>query len=179
MAPKLREQVGKRDPFESASQEAYLNLMRTAATLTGPFHALFKQHRLTEASYNTLRILRGHHRAGEMLGVRASRIGTEMVVRVPDVTRLVDRLVQMGLVERTACEQDRRVVYVRITRSGLDLLDRLDEPVRRLHQETMGHMSHGQLGTLNELLEQARQACEAGLSAEPGPGSRRPGDLSK
>ena len=159
-AARLREQVGKRDPFESASQEAYLNLLRTAATISGPFHALFKQHRLTEASYNTLRILRGHQRAGETHGVRASRIGDEMVVRVPDVTRLVDRLVDMGLAERKACDKDRRVVYVRITRTGLRLLDQLDQPVRDLHQRTLGHMSARQLGALNELLETARKACE-------------------
>ncbi len=161
MAPGLREQVGKRNPFESAAQEAYLNLMRTAATLAGPFHTLFKKHRLTEASYNTLRILRGHHQAGECLGVRASLIGTEMVVRVPDVTRLVDRLVEMGLAERTSCSHDRRVVYVKITPAGLDLLARLDEPVRMIHQETLGHMSPEQLAHLNTLLETARQACES------------------
>lgn len=161
MAKTLREQVGKQDPFDSAAQEAYLNLMRTAATLAGPFHALFKRHRLTEASYNTLRILRGHHRRGEASGVRASRIGAEMVVRVPDVTRLVDRLVQMGLAERTACEHDRRVVFVRITPAGLDLLERLDEPVRDLHLRTLGHMPAERLAVLNELLESAREACES------------------
>lgn len=161
MPTRLREQLGKRDPFESASQEAYLNLMRTAATLAGPFHALFKQHKLTEASYNTLRILRGHHQAGETHGVRASRIGTEMVVRVPDVTRLVDRLVEMELAERAACNHDRRVVYVKITPAGLALLQKLDEPVRTLHRDTLGHMKPEQLVTLNELLEAARQACEA------------------
>ncbi len=165
MPPGLREQVGKRDPFESAAQEAYLNLMRTAATLAGPFHTLFKKHRLTEASYNTLRILRGHHRAGECHGVRASLIGTQMVVRVPDVTRLVDRLVEMGLAERAACNHDRRVVHVKITLAGLDLLAELDGPVRAIHQETLGHMSQEQLATLNDLLELARRACEA---AQPG-----------
>lgn len=157
----LREQVGKKDPFESGAQEAYLNLMRTAATLAGPFHTLFKQHRLTEASYNTLRILRGHHRNGEAHGVRASLIGAEMVVRVPDVTRLVDRLVEMGLAERAACDHDRRVVYVKITPAGLDLLDRLDQPVRDLHRRTLGHMTAEQLAALNGLLESARQACES------------------
>ncbi len=154
---KLQHQLGKRDPFESAAQEAYLNLMRTAAELAGPFHALFKRHRLTEASYNTLRILRGHHRAGETHGVRASRIGAEMVVRVPDVTRLVDRLAGMGLVERGPCESDRRVVYVRITQAGLDLLAQLDEPVRAIHQELLGHMTPEELDRLNTLLERARQ----------------------
>ncbi|MCC5824257.1 MAG: MarR family transcriptional regulator [Phycisphaerales bacterium] len=160
-AAKLKEQVGKRNPFESASQEVYLNLLRTAAVLSGPFHALFKRHRLTEASYNTLRILRGHHLAGETKGVRASRIGEEMVVRVPDVTRLVDRLVDMGLAERNACETDRRVVYVCITKPGLRLLEQLDGPVLELHRRTLGHMSPESLEQFNTLLEIARQECES------------------
>jgi DNA-binding MarR family transcriptional regulator len=156
----LREQVGKRDPFESLEQEAALCLMRTASMLAGPFHALFKKHRLTEASYNTLRILRGHRQAGETEGVRASKIGCELVVRVPDVTRLVDRLVDMGLVERCACEKDRRVVYVKITDAGLDLLGRLDEPVRRLHEETLGHLTPDELGTMIGLMDRARASLE-------------------
>jgi DNA-binding MarR family transcriptional regulator len=156
----LRHQLGKRDPFDSLEQEAALCLMRTASMLAGPFHALFKRHRLTEASYNTLRILRGHLQAGETQGVRASKIGCELVVRVPDVTRLVDRLVNMGLVERCACDHDRRVVYVKITRDGLDLLETLDEPVRRLHRETLGHLSAEELGELVRLLDRARAGLE-------------------
>lgn len=156
----LREQLGKRGPFDSAAQEAHLNLARSANELVGPFHALFKKHRLTEASYNVLRILRGHAGAGEDHGVRASKIGCEMVVRVPDVTRLVDRLVEMGLAERAACPQDRRVVYVRITRAGAKLLDKLDEPVRELHRATLGHMSEQDLNELTRLLELARQEVE-------------------
>jgi DNA-binding MarR family transcriptional regulator len=156
----LQEQLGKRDPFESPEQEAYLGLARTAAILAGPFHALFRAHRLTEASYNTLRILRGHHLAGDAHGVRASSIGCEMVVRVPDVTRLVDRLADMGLAERHACPNDKRVVYVRITRKGLRLLEKLDEPVRDLHRRTLGHLPRSDLAELNRLLARAREACE-------------------
>ena len=161
MSPgRLREQLGKRDPFDSPEQEAHLGLMRAASGLAGPFHALFKKHRLTEASYNTLRILRGHLNRGETEGVRASRIGAELVVRVPDVTRLVDRLVDMGLVERCDCPNDRRVVYVKITAKGLDLLAGLDEPVRALHKETLGHLSRDDLHELIRLLELARERVD-------------------
>jgi DNA-binding MarR family transcriptional regulator len=158
MSPgRLGEQLGKRDPFDSPEQEAHLGLMRAASSLAGPFHALFKRHRLTDASYNTLRILRGHLNSGETEGVRASRIGAELVVRVPDVTRLVDRLVDMGLVERSACPRDRRVVFVKITRPGLDLLAVLDRPVRDLHHATLGHLSHADLESLILLLGAARE----------------------
>ncbi len=156
----LKDQVGKKQPFESEAQAAHLNMLRTASKLAGPFHALFKQHRLTDASYNTLRILRGHHHTGDGQGVRASKIGCEMVVRVPDVTRIVDRLVGMGLAERCACDHDRRVVFVRITQAGLELLDQLDAPVNGLHQDTLGHMSDAELDTLNRLLEKARERVE-------------------
>lgn len=156
----LKDQVGKLRPFDSATQEAHLNVLRTASQLAGPFHTLFKKHKLTDASYNTLRILRGHHRLGEKHGVRASKIGCEMVVRVPDVTRIVDRLVTMGLAERHACDHDRRVVYVAITESGLALLDQLDGPVNRLHEETLGHMSAAELAQLSMLMEKAREGVE-------------------
>ena len=65
----LKDQVGKQQPFESGAQEAHLNMLRTASKLAGPFHALFKRHKLTDASYNTLRILRGHHRQDDKHGV--------------------------------------------------------------------------------------------------------------
>ena len=84
-----------------------------------------------------------------------------MVVRVPDVTRIVDRLVAMGLAERCACDQDRRVVYVAITPAGLELLDALDAPVNELHAETLGHMSESELRQLNTLLEKARAGVES------------------
>lgn len=159
--PSLREQLNKRDPFDSIEQEVFLNLLRCSAELAGPFHALFKKHKLTEASYNTLRILRGHMLAGEEHGVKASKIGCEMVVRVPDVTRLVDRLVEMGLAERGSCEADRRVVYVRITKAGLKLLEKLDTPVRELHTQTLGHLSRADLKELNRLLTLARESIQA------------------
>lgn len=167
----LKDQVGKQRPFESQAQAAHLNMLRTASKLAGPFHALFKQHRLTDASYNTLRILRGHHQAGEEQGVRASKIGCQMVVRVPDVTRIVDRLVGIGLAERNACSHDRRVVFVKITPDGLDLLNRLDTPVNQLHEQTLGHMTDAELDKLNTLLEKARDRVEDPEDHPPAPSS--------
>ena len=153
----LREEINKRDPFEAGEQEAYLNLVRTQAELSGEFFALFKRNGLSEAGYNVLRILRGAHLQKQTRGVRSSEIAGQMVVRVPDVTRLVDRLVDKGLVERTRCTDDRRVVYVSITKSGLKLLEKMDRPVLDLHRSQLGHLSERDLSTLNKLLEKARR----------------------
>ncbi|MFG0305100.1 MAG: MarR family winged helix-turn-helix transcriptional regulator [Phycisphaerales bacterium JB040] len=153
----LREEINKRDPFEVAEQEAYLNLVRTQAELGGEFFSLFKRHGLSEAGYNVLRILRGAHLQKKTRGVRSSEIAGQMVVRVPDVTRLVDRLVDKGLVERTRCTDDRRVVYVAITKAGLKLLEKMDQPVLDLHRSQLGHLSERELASLNKLLEKARR----------------------
>jgi len=160
MAP-LRQEINKRDPFESPEQEVFLNLVRTQSMLAGEFFALFKKHGLSEAGYNVLRILRGAHLQKKARGVRSSEIAGQMVVRVPDVTRLVDRLVDKGLVERTRCTDDRRVVYVAITKPGLKLLDKMDAPVLALHRAQLGHLSERELASLNKLLEKARRRPDA------------------
>lgn len=155
----LRDEINKQEPFDSASQEAYLNLVRTASELGGEFHALFKASGLSDASYNVLRILRGRESqlGPSCRGVRATDISADMVVRVPDVTRLVDRLVERGLAERARCTDDRRVVYVKITPEGRRLLESLDGPVVDLHERQLSHMTGKELAQLNALLCKARE----------------------
>lgn len=148
----LQLELGKRRPFASAEQEAYLNLIRTAAALEGPILTLLKQHALSESTYNVLRILRGSSPGGRT----CSQIRRDMVVRVPDVTRLVDRLVKRKLAKRTRSDDDRRVVLVHVTKKGLDLLERLDGPVLEAHEAQLGHLSADELKELNRLLAKAR-----------------------
>jgi DNA-binding MarR family transcriptional regulator len=151
-ASNLAAEIGKRQPFTVPEAEAYLNLIRTADQLSAAFARLFRQHGITPAQYNALRILRGH-------GVRVPtrRIAAEMVTREPDITRLIDRLEQAGLVQRERCTEDRRVVWVTITPNGEELLVRLDRPVLELHRQQLGHLSTEDLHTLSQLLVEARQ----------------------
>ncbi|MGH7674785.1 MAG: MarR family transcriptional regulator, partial [Gemmatimonadales bacterium] len=68
-------------------------------------------HRLTLSQYNALRIVRG---AGAE-GLTCVAIGARMVAVAPDVTRMLDRLTQLGLVARERGATDRRVVTTRLT----------------------------------------------------------------
>lgn len=167
----LGAEIGKRRPFDCPEQEAFLNIIRAAAVLSADFHKLFREHGLSEAGYNALRILRGG--LADPAGVHGrtcSQIGDQLVAHVPDVTRLVDRLEQMGLAERRRCEKDRRVVYVAITPKGLDVLKSLDAPVLALHSAQMAHMTPGQLDQLSDLLVEARKGAAASRTA-PNPSS--------
>src|SRR6185295_12051428 len=88
-------------------------------------------------------------------GRPSGEIGRDMITRVPDVTRLVDRLETMGLATRCRIEEDRRVVKVKIAKAGLDLLARLDDPLRELHRGQFTALTKAELAELNRLLEGA------------------------
>jgi DNA-binding MarR family transcriptional regulator len=159
MARELKDEIKKKNPFESPSEEAYLNLLRTHCVLMAEVEELFKAHGLSEPKYNVLRILRGARLNGEYngRGVPSLEIGSRMVARVPDVTRLVDRLEGDGLVCRSRTEQDRRVVMVAITEKGLDLLAELDTPLKAMHDRQAKHLTTAEWRELSRLLVKARQ----------------------
>ena len=149
----LKDEIKKRKPFEQPEEEAFLNLFRTTTLLEADFVHLFKRCGLSEPQYNVLRILRGAGAAG----LPSTEIASRMITRVPDITRLVDRLETAKLVERCRTPDDRRVVIVKVTHKGLEALAGLDEPIRKLHQEQLGHLTRTELGELNRLLVKARQ----------------------
>ena len=76
---------------------------------------------------------------------------------MPDMTRLLDRMEEAGLVARTREEDDRRMVRTRITTAGLELLRVLDDIVVDEHKRRFSHLSDEQLRTLIDLLTTVRQ----------------------
>jgi DNA-binding MarR family transcriptional regulator len=134
--------------------EAFLELLRTTDGLVQGLAAMLKPYVLSLNQYNVLRILRGAAPGGLPCGQIAER----MLTRDPDMTRLLDRLEGRGLVGRCREQDDRRVVLTRITRQGMKALAELDEPVRKKHEEQLGHLSDAKLRTLIELLQTARRS---------------------
>ena len=148
----LREELKKKNPFDLPEQEAYLNILYTQEKLSEEFTALFKSYGLTQPQYNVLRILRG---VGGR-GLCTMAIHEPMVIRIPDITRLVDKLVRKRYVKRQISKKDRRVIYVKITPKGLELLVKLDKPVLKLHKDQLGHLARNELSELNRLHTKCR-----------------------
>jgi DNA-binding MarR family transcriptional regulator len=148
---KLKDEIRKRQDFDSVEQEAVLNTLRTADLLARDADALLKPYRLSATAYNVLRILRG---AGEPLP--RGEIACRMISREPDMTRLLDRLERRGWITRTRDTRDRRVVFTQITSTALELLARLDEPVRELHRQQLAHLGEQRIRELIHLLETVR-----------------------
>jgi DNA-binding MarR family transcriptional regulator len=135
-----------------AQFEVFSALVVAAEQFERELVELLKADELSVSQYNILRILRGAGPAGLACG----QVAGQLFRHDPDVTRLVDRLEKRGLVDRAREVQDRRVVRTRITASGLELLEGLDGPVDRLHEQQLGHMSERQLSSLKTLLAEAR-----------------------
>jgi len=150
----LKTEIKQTKPFGSLEQEAQLNIERTAAVLGHAFAEALKPYGITPTQYNALRILRG---AGTN-GLCRNEVRDRLVAQVPDVTRLLDRLEEMKLIDRERSTEDRRLVTTRITSEGLSMLRGLDAPIAEVHKQHLGHMTAKQLKTLNELLTLAREA---------------------
>jgi MarR family 2-MHQ and catechol resistance regulon transcriptional repressor len=147
----LQQELKKRNPFATRAEEALLNLLRTNDRIQHRFARVFGGQGVTASQYNILRILRGEGKPLPSL-----EIASRMVTMVPAITGLIDRLEAKGLVQRERSAEDRRVVFVAINDRALDLMARLDEPLRDLHAQLVGHLTEGELQELIRLLEKLR-----------------------
>jgi DNA-binding MarR family transcriptional regulator len=148
----LRGEIQQGRPFATAEVEVFLNVVRTADHLQGEVQRWLKVHGLSLAQYNVLRILRGAGRTG----LSGRELAARMVARVPDVTRLVDRLQARGLARRRRDRRDRRVVRITSTTRGDRLASDLEHPLLEVHRRQLGHLTPAELSALNELLVRAR-----------------------
>lgn len=154
MSSTLQTELRQKKPFASLEEEAFLNVVRTAATLGDRVDELLKSRGISGTQYNALRILRG----AEPTGLCRNELRDRMVTRMPDVTRLLDRMEQVGLVTRSRESGDRRMVLTQLSAAGRRLVDELDGPVKQLHGETLGHLSGRELRALSDLLTRARSS---------------------
>lgn len=142
--------------FDSLQQQAFLNLWRTYDRLRQYEDELFARFELTPQQYNVLRLLRGEYPQPLPTLTLASRL----VSRAPDITRMLDKLEQRGWITRERPAANRRLVLVKITPGGLDLLKQLDRPVQECHERQLGHLGETELRKLINLLESARRPHE-------------------
>jgi len=147
--------------FDSPEQEVFLNLWRTYDRLRALEDELFGSHDLTPQQYNALRLLS----SACPEKIRTLDLASRLVSRAPDITRLLDKLEQRGLIERDRPADNRRVVRIGITPAGQALLRQLREPVRACHARQLGHLSRRALKNLVVMLRAARLPHEDSASS--------------
>jgi DNA-binding MarR family transcriptional regulator len=142
--------------FDSLQQEAFLNLWRTYDRLRQIEDDLFGKHDISAQQYNALRLLK----AARPQKVPTLYVATRLVSRAPDITRLLDKLAERGLIDRERPADNRRVVSVGITPGGLALVEKIADEVRQCAQKQLGHLSDAEVKTLIDLLRKSRQPHE-------------------
>ena len=106
-----------------------------------------RPHGLTPSQYNVLRIL---HAAGPD-GLYGTDIGARLISQGPDVTRLLDRMAEAGLVQRERDPDNRRFVTARLTTAGREKLYETTPVVDAALREHYRGFTPAQLRTLLEL----------------------------
>jgi MarR family transcriptional regulator, organic hydroperoxide resistance regulator len=155
----IQHELKQTRPFSSKGEEAGVAILRTADLLRRSMATVLAPHDLTEQQYNVLRILRG---AGER-GLPTLDIAERMIEETPGITRLIDRLEAKALVTRERCNVDRRRVYCRITRAGLELINALDRPMLEGVDLAMAGLKKRELTELLALLDRARESMNQSL----------------
>jgi len=151
MAGLLEQEIAQTKPLSLVNRAA-ANLHRSSALLMREVGACLSAKGVSAQQYNILRILHG---AGDN-GLRCGEVASRLVTPDPDTTRLLDRLVARKWVRRARDQKDRRVVRVRISASGLDLLHVLEPSVEAIQKRQFQHLSDLSLQKLISLLESLR-----------------------
>ena len=134
--------------FKSNKVKALINIKYTSNWLSSKENDFFKPYAISPQQYNILRILRG---AKDRMKVQV--VKDRMIERAPNATRLMDKLCDKQLIERERCDDDRRVVYVRISEKGLELLE-IIENANKI--SFLDNLTEKEAETLSNLLDKIR-----------------------
>jgi DNA-binding MarR family transcriptional regulator len=155
MAQGLREELKQTRPFARRSSEAMLSVLRTAAVLDHELNEVLRPHGMTLTQYNVLRILRGTGEAG----LCGREVGERLISPVPDVSRLLERMEDLGVVRRERDDQDRRHVTARITETGRRLLETVTPELDAVERARFGGLSESALQAVIAALAHVREAA--------------------
>src|SRR5271165_4596332 len=137
--------------FEDNYHKLVINIAYTYGWLNNLFRCKFEKHNLTQQQFNILRILRGQYPNPATVNLLKER----MIDKMSDASRIVDRLVQKGLVSRCTNTKDRRAVDIRISDTGLEILAKMDGEFKT-KDFLKDNLSEEEAGKLNELLDKLR-----------------------
>jgi len=134
--------------FPNNKVKATLNILYTANWISSHQNAFFKPYGISPQQFNILRILKGAQKP-----LKVQTIKERMVERSPNATRLMDKLYAKGFISRGHCPEDRRVVYIEITKKGLDQLKIISQ---QLKEDLLENLTEIEAEQLSDLLDKIR-----------------------
>ena len=135
------------------AKRTVLNVSYTAIVVKDTISGILKPFDISVEQFNVLRILRGQK--GNVTNLQD--IQNRMVSKMSNTTRLVDKLILKGFVERFVCEKNRRKVEIFITAQGLEILKEIDPLIESTEKNLTAPLNTEELITLNHLLTKLRK----------------------
>lgn len=145
------EEAIRQKKFDSPYQKAFVNLIYTYNQVMEQQEELFGRFGLTPQQYNVLRILRGKYPNSACVG----EVKEVMLDKNPDLTRLCDRLIKKNLMQREINAYNKRQVLIKITKSGMELLKKMDPVIKKSYRNKNG-LSPAEAEKLSDLLDKLR-----------------------
>lgn len=155
----------RQDNLYRLRHELLFQLVRAYDCITSEQSKLCQQFDITPQQFNVLKVLAASDTEGS--GVACQAIGEQLLNRVPDITRLLDRLEQAGLIVRVRCCTDRRVVRTQLTDAGRAKVSSMHKPLEQAIAARFALLSDDELSTLSTLLEKLRGSAGCGAAASP------------
>jgi len=137
--------------FEDSYQKAIINIFYTEGWLSNLTRTEFERYNITQQQFNILRILRGQYPKPATVNLLKER----MIDKMSDASRIVDRLVQKGLVSRCTNTKDRRAVDIRISDEGLSTLCKMDGEFKS-RDLLKNNLTEAEADKLSDLLDKLR-----------------------
>ena len=149
MAKTIDEEINSK--FADDKHRFLLNLMFTSNWIKNKFTEFIKPYGVSHQQFNILRILRGAKDWVNMNDVKH-----RMIEKSPNATRLCDKLVDKKLIERRRSEDDRRVVYLKITELGLQLLKKIDDVDEKPFDNFIQNITNSEAKIASDIIDKFR-----------------------
>ena len=137
--------------FANERHRFMANIVFTSNWIRNQFNCFIEPFGISMQQFNILRILRG---AGDW--VNMNDVKERMVEKSPNATRLCDKLVAKKLIERQRCEVDRRVVHLKISDQGLQLLKEIDDKDDGAHMGFIANITEEEAKIVSDILDKLR-----------------------
>ncbi len=137
--------------FQNNKHRCVTNMIFTSNWIQSQFAEFLKPHNISSQQFNILRILRG---ANDWVAMNT--IKDLMIEKAPNATRLSDKLLDKDLINRKRSDNDRRVVYLEISATGLDLLNQIDKGVNENHMKYLENITEEEAKVVSTILDKLR-----------------------
>jgi len=134
--------------FVSPQQRALTNIIFTSNWVLNRIAAALKPTNLSLQQFNVLSILHGQPEQTATVNLITERL----IDRMPNTSRLLNKLMDKGLIEKEKNTNDQRVVYIKLTPEGTIL----KQQARSIINSVLVNLEDKEADILNELLEKVR-----------------------